>query len=556
MRSLPLSLLATATGGLSLLVWQPVAASSLHLDDRVEPPAEKQAAEESSGESSSGSAPASDGSSGAASESDANPLEGATVDENGRWVSADGRRQAVDSYGSPLVDPSGNPIWEPKPEEIAVQLFEEAIMLRKGIAGAEPDLMGAATRLNEVLSVVSDFPGARYNLGLVQLDLDLLKDARENLEKASVSKPEQIEVWISLGIAEERSGDFTAATRAFSAGLDRDPANVALLGGMARVYRKLGKPELAVDKAKAILKINSNSLDAYNTLGLGYLDMGELDLARFVFMKAEASVPGGDSSSAIQCNLGLVHYRMGNEFEAEVRFQNALGFNDSDIGAMVNLAHLKLVNFDFEGARELLETAHRKLPANVPIQLNLAVARRGTDDLDGAEALYDQIASAPGEYRDDAILNLAILQGDFRKDYESAIETYNEYLALMDTLGDPEAEDGPVRGYLKSVEKLKARADKRRQRDIEKAARKAEKEAEEAAEAARAAEEPPPEPEPAPVDAGEQGAEGAEQGAEGAEQGAEGAEPAEAQPESGDETEPEGSLGQDSDAGVDGGTVE
>lgn len=438
------------------------------------------------------SAQAGGGGAAGSAKSAADPLEGATVDESGRWVSADGRRQAVDPYGNPLVDAEGNPIWEPKPEEMAVQLFEEAIMLRKGIAGSEPDLMGAATRLNEVLSVVPDFPGARYNLALVQLDLDLLRDALQNLKVVSEANPDMIGVWVSLGIAEERSGDFTAATRAFSAGLERDPANVDLLGGMARVYRKLGKPELAVDKAKAILKINSNSLDAYNTLGLGYLDMGELDLARFVFMKAEASVPGGDTSSAIQCNLGLVHYRMGNEFEAELRFQKALGLNDGDVGAMVNLAHLKLVNFDFDGARELLEAAHRKLPANVPIQLNLAVARRGTDDLDGAETLYTQIASAPGEYRDDAILNLAILQGDFRKDYGSAIETYNEYLALMDSLGEPEPEDGPVRGYLKSVEKLKARAEKRRQREADKAARKAKKEAEEAARAAEEAQEAPP----------------------------------------------------------------
>jgi len=416
-----------------------------------------------------------------AASSSAEGIEGATVDENGLYTSASGRRQSVDSYGSPLFDTEGMPIWEPLPAERARQLFEEAMVLRKGVAGGEPDLMGAAMRLNEALSLVPELVEARYNLALVQLQQDLLKEAVQSLKKVLAERPDWAEAQLSLAIAHERAGNFAAATMAYTNGLQDGKDSVDMLNGLARIYRKQGKAELAVEKTKAILKIDSNSIDAYNTLGLAYLDMGELELARFVFLKAEKSVPGADENSALQANLGLVNYRFESwskdkrEFEATDRFERALELNSSDLGAMVNLAHLKLINFDFEGARELLERAHRKMPANVPIQLNLAVARRGTGEYDGAEKLYNQIASAPGEYRADALVNLAILQGDFRKDYKTAIETYNEYISVVEGDGGTVAEDDPVRGYIRSIEKILARAEKKRQRAADKAVREAQR---------------------------------------------------------------------------------
>jgi len=58
-------------------------------------------------------------------------------------VAEDGRLQQVDASGYPLWNSDGTPIWEPTPAEKANQLFEEAVMLSKGFAGAQPNLVGA-----------------------------------------------------------------------------------------------------------------------------------------------------------------------------------------------------------------------------------------------------------------------------------------------------------------------------------------------------------------------------------------------------------------------------
>lgn len=416
-----------------------------------------------------------------------------------RLVHPDGREQLLDGNGDPMFDAAGNPVFPPTPEEQAVQAFEEAVAYRNGVTG-QPDLMNAAAKLKLATELKPDLAVAWYDLGLVQLDLNLVPEAQTALKKASELTAENTDVWLALGIAYERGGLLTAADNAYAKGLSAKPEEVPLLNGVARLLRKRGQFQAAADKARAILRVNSNSLDAYNTLGLAYLGLEQFELARFVFMKAEASVPGGDRSASVAANLGLVFFREGEEFQALSRFEKARELDPKHPGAMVNLAHLKLKNLDYPGALELLEQAHRVLPASLPIQLNLAVARRGTGDVPGAQKLLEDIAASETEFVDEALLNLGILQGDFLKDYSAAIDTYGEYMAVRERQGRPVLEDDPVHEYVKEVTKLKKKEDKRKQKEAKKAAKAAAEQAaaEEAAAAAPAEPAPAEEPAPAP----------------------------------------------------------
>jgi len=384
-------------------------------------------------------------------------------------VSASGSIQQADSMGYPLFDVSGEPIWQPTQQEIVIQLFEEAVMLRKGVAGGPPNLISAASKLQEVLNLQPDFQAARYNLGLVWLQMSFYEDAQKALREVLDKQPELVGARLALGITYERMGDLRSAEIAYGRGLQKAPKDAGLLNGRARVWLKNGRFSEAEEAAKAILKVDSNSIDAFNTLGLAYIEMKQLDRARFAFMKAQ-SLPGGDTSASVVTNLGLVKMRMGKEFEAREHFEEALRHDPSAPSAKVNLAHLMLQNLDYEGARTLLEEAARALPGNIPVKLNLAVALRGTGETDRAQLLYEEIAADPDtEYRADAVLNLAILQGDVLRDYGSAIESYEEYIALRQGSGQEVGEDDVVHAYLKEMRKLKKRQDRKRDREARKA---------------------------------------------------------------------------------------
>ncbi len=408
------------------------------------------------------------------------------MNAEGRYINDDGRLQAVDGVGNPMFDASGQPIWEPPPEEQAKQLFEEALALQAGIAGSAPNEQAALERLNRAVTLVPDFSEAWYNLGRLQLKLNNLPAAKVSLKKAKDLDPKHIDAWIGLALAMERAGELGAASRTFELALAEDPENVALLNGIARVLRKQGKVQMAMEKAKAILRINSNSLDAYNTLGLCYLDSGELELARFVFLKAEASVPGGAESASIQANMGLVFFKMGKEYAAEERFTAARALDPDHVGAMVNLAYLKLKNYDFDGALALLKAAHKAVPGNDAIKLDLGVAYRGTGDVQNARKMYEEVIAGGTEHALPAMLNLGILQADFDKDYSSALTTYNQYKAKRLGDGGTLADDDPIHEYIEEAERARDRERKKREREEKKKAREAKKAAEAAKKAAEA----------------------------------------------------------------------
>ena len=382
-----------------------------------------------------------------------------------RLTSPEGRLQAIDAYGNALFDATGKPIWEQTPREKASQLYEEAVAVRKGIAGQPPSPLAAGDRLREAVVAWPEFLDGWYMLASVQMEQNLLREARSSFQRVSEIAPNDARGWIGLGIVAEREEAWAPAQVAYERGLAIAPDNVDLLNGRVRILRARGQHAAAVQEALRIIAINSNSLDAYNSLGLAYMEQGEYELARFVFVKAKGSLPGGAESATLEANLGLMYLKQGKEFDAKTQFEKARAIDINHLGANVNLAYLELRNYDFEAAHTKLEQAHRMLPNNVPIQLNLAVARRGMGDLAGARQLLDPITSAPGPYQLDATYNLAVLQGDFLKDYKAALAGYNEYLNLRSQSGSPADVSDPVFGYIKEAERALKRQEQKKAKE-------------------------------------------------------------------------------------------
>ena len=433
--------------------------------------------------------------------------EGETPPE--RQVSEDGRLQAVDAAGWPMFDAAGNPIWERTAEEQATQLFEDAMRASEGLAVSSTAWQfSVVPPLRQALDLVPGFHEARFNLGMIYLQTNDLEGAIEEFDKVVKARKDMPGARSALGLAYERIGRLDDADLVYARGLADNENDVDLRNGQARVLLKRGRAGDAERAAKAILRINSNSVDAFNTLGLAYLEMGRYETARFVFQKAMALPDAEDKAvlASLRTNLGLVFWRQGKEFLAESEF-NAVVVGQVDMAgvvlappldpnnaaARVNLAHIRLVNLDYQGARELLEPAYQQLQGNEIVQLSFGVALRGTGDYERAQQIYETLAaSVDSDLRDDALLNLGILQGDFLKDFDAAIETYNEYIGVRDTMGLPVGEDEPVFEYLKEMEKLKRKLDRKREKDARKAA--------------EAAAQPEPTPEPTPVPADEPGA--------------------------------------------------
>jgi len=92
------------------------------------------------------------------------------------------------------------------------------------------------------------------NMGHAYLQLGNMAQASENLQEAVRLDPHKMEIWIDLGLAKQKSGDFAGAIQAYSEGVKVKPTDVGYLL-LARALQQSGHQDeaaTATQRAKAL----------------------------------------------------------------------------------------------------------------------------------------------------------------------------------------------------------------------------------------------------------------------------------------------------------------
>lgn len=355
------------------------------------------------------------------------------------------------------------------------------------------DPAAAKTILSQVITAEPGIAEAHLNLGVAKHQLGDLAGARSSYMSASDLDKSLGEVALYMGRLQEQAGRPDLALAQYKAAVEKSPDDIilreALVGGLVQA----GELDEAIRAAKAALQINTQSVQLYNSLGLAYLEKGEVALARFVYEKARNTVPGADESAAIHANLGRVLRAQEDLPNARFHLTRAVELDETYIPGLVQLSDLFLEDRNYGDAVGLLQKAKALDERNFWVLINLGIAYRGSGELDKAQAEYEAAIKLDAE-DPSPHFNLGILDGDYRKEYGKGIKALETYIEM----GGPDAER--AQEYIDGLAKEKRRADRRRER--EEARKKAE---EEAAERARLLEqesggEPAPEggDEPAP----------------------------------------------------------
>jgi tetratricopeptide (TPR) repeat protein len=340
--------------------------------------------------------------------------------------------------------------------------------LERAVARLEAGDVGAAA--GELEAITRDDPRnavAFQNLGVARVRLGDLAGAKSALDTATKLQPDSAVGWLYLGSVHERMGQLSAAVDAYRAGTTYAPDDVACRVALANGLRRLGRPTEAIEASKLALRVNTQSLEAYDALGLAHLDLGQLDLARFVFEKAVGGVAGGTTNASLLCNLGWTFYRQGDVPTAEARLREAITLDPNLVRARVYLARILYENRDYNGMVSELEVARTLDPKNADVLVNLGIAYRGLGRVPEAAAAWEGALtldpSSPEPW-----FNLGILSGDNKKEYDLALSQLEKYLAAGG------AEVARAQAYIAAFQKEKDRAEKKRQKDAETEKRKAE----------------------------------------------------------------------------------
>ena len=135
-----------------------------------------------------------------------------------------------------------------------------------------------------------------------------------------------------------------------------------------------GKNEMVITKSKVLIKKFPEYLILYNILGSAYQNIGDLKLAKEIFLKGLNLEPNNIS---IMNNLGNTLKNLGEFTPAENLFKKIIKSKPNYINAYVNLGNLKRDSNDFNSAIELYTQALKINKKNPVVLYSIALAYQG-----------------------------------------------------------------------------------------------------------------------------------------------------------------------------------
>lgn len=139
--------------------------------------------------------------------------------------------------------------------------------------------------------------------------------------------------FLRAGTANQRTGDYEGAIRAFERGLEIAPDDAELHNALGWTFFQLDRSEDAIEEYKRALELDPEHAKAHNNLALAYLDLGNFPFAAQHFDKSLALNPRAE----IYSDLGYTLERMGLDDQAHELYRKAIEMDPSCASAHLNM---------------------------------------------------------------------------------------------------------------------------------------------------------------------------------------------------------------------------
>ena len=140
--------------------------------------------------------------------------------------------------------------------------------------------------------------------------------------------------FLRAGMANERTGNYPMAVKAYQRGLAVEPEHVELLNSLGFALFQQGESEAAIEALEKALAIDPKHWKAHNNMALASIDMGELEVAEAHYRESLSIEP----QPAIHNDLGFVLERLGMPDEAVEEYRRAVELDPESAPAHYNLA--------------------------------------------------------------------------------------------------------------------------------------------------------------------------------------------------------------------------
>jgi tetratricopeptide (TPR) repeat protein len=197
--------------------------------------------------------------------------------------------------------------------------------------------------------------------------------------------------FLRAGMANERTGNYPGAVRAYQRGLAVEPENAELLNSLGFALFQQGKSQEAIAALEKALEADPKHWKAHNNMALAAIDAGELELAEAHYRESLAIEP----QAAIHNDLGYVLERQGMIEEAVEQYRKSLELDPASASARTNLAAALARSGELSDAERHFRAALAQTPsAQAYTGLGFVLWRQGNADA-AIASLHDAIEADP-----------------------------------------------------------------------------------------------------------------------------------------------------------------
>lgn len=256
------------------------------------------------------------------------------------------------------------------------------------------------------------------NLGLCNINLDLLERAFLDFKRAAELNDEDATAWYYLGLMSEKLGNYEFCEQCYLKVIKLRPDYLDAYKNLVVMYMQTGQSAKIEKYEKDIYELGSGDYQIFYMLGTIYMATKRYEKAIEFFEKAIELNPNNPNLALLLNNLGSANLALARLYKATEAFEKSLEADSTNPTTYYNIAVTSKLCGNFQKAYEYFQLAYKMEPT--PFYLSsLAAAALDAGDYDEAVRYFEVMSSAEPE-QDVHKFNLACAYEGL-KDYEKAL---------------------------------------------------------------------------------------------------------------------------------------